>query len=123
MKTAIRFSLIGLLGVLLLVSCVHTDISLSTPAFRTLPDGAYLGNFDGGIVKATVLVHMVAGVLQKIDIVTHECGLGKPAEKIVDTVVAKQSLDVDTITGATYSSRVILKATEIALDTALASYK
>jgi len=34
---------------------------------------------------------------------------------IVDSVIENQSLDVDAISGATYSSKVILKAIENAL--------
>jgi len=41
--------------------------------------------------------------------------LGGKAESIVDDVIAKQSLDVDVVTGATYSSSTILKAIEDSL--------
>jgi len=43
---------------------------------------------------------------------------GKPAEAIVDSVVAAQSLQVDIVSGATLSSKCILKAIEVALESA-----
>jgi uncharacterized protein with FMN-binding domain len=39
----------------------------------------------------------------------------KKTEEITNDVIAQQSLEVDTVTGATYSSIVILKAIEQAL--------
>ena len=41
--------------------------------------------------------------------------MGNKAETIVDDVVDKQTLDVDTVSGATVSSKVILKSIENAL--------
>ncbi len=41
--------------------------------------------------------------------------MGQPAEAIIEDVVEDQSLDVDSVSGATYSSRVILKAIEATL--------
>jgi uncharacterized protein with FMN-binding domain len=54
-------------------------------------------------------------MIKKIEIVRHLNGQGKPAEVIPDRVIEMQSLDVDIISGATYSSKVILKAIENAL--------
>ena len=42
-------------------------------------------------------------------------GKGSQAEKIVNEVVNKQSLDVDLVSGATISSKVIIKSVENAL--------
>jgi len=39
-------------------------------------------------------------------------GRGKPAEAITASVIENQSVEVDVISGDTYSSKVILKAKE-----------
>jgi len=96
-------------------SCAMPDIQVSTPPFSGLPDGAYRGYYDGGIVKAEVEATLAGGALTRVTIIKHDCGKGRPAEAIVDDVVAAQSLDVDVVAGATYSSKVILKAIELAL--------
>jgi uncharacterized protein with FMN-binding domain len=96
-------------------SCVTSHIDVKTPDFARLPDGTYRGHFDGGLVKATVDVVMAGGRIQKVTIVSHRCGRGRPAEVIVNDVVRRQSLEVDAISGATRSSKVILKAIEVAL--------
>lgn len=51
-----------------------------------------------------------------IKITRHKCGKGKPAESIVDDVIAKQTTKVDAVSGATGSSIVILKAIENAVN-------
>ncbi len=98
-----------------LQSCASQKIVVQTPDFALLADGTYRGSFDGGLVKATVEVTMAKGRIEKVTIVQHKCGLGKPAEVIVNDVVREQSLEVDAISGATRSSNVILKAIEVAL--------
>ncbi len=109
-------ALLGAMVVLCFVqSCASSDIDVQTPNFTGLPDGAYTGSFDGGLVKATVNVAIAGGRIEKVTIVSHKCGKGKPAEVIVNDVVKRQSLDVDAVSGATRSSKVILKAIEVAL--------
>ncbi len=51
----------------------------------------------------------------EIIILKHNHGRGSDAEVVPDRVVASQSLRVDTVSGATFSSIVILKAIENAL--------
>jgi len=41
------------------------------------------------------------------------------AEVVIDDVILTQSLDVDTVSGATNSSKVILHAVQIALENAV----
>lgn len=78
-------------------------------------DGIYIGTADNGLVKATVSVEVNRGIIQDIKVLEHDNLLGKPAEKIVNHIINQQSLDVDAITSATYSSDTIRKAVEIAL--------
>ena len=53
--------------------------------------------------------------IERIELVKHRNGKGAPAEAITGKVVEAQSLQVDAISGATYSSKVILQAIENAL--------
>lgn len=114
MKRMRTIALIALLGATLL-SCVTPAIPVETPDVGRLADGRYEGYYDGGMVKVRVAVTVAAGKIVTIEILEHDCGMGKPAEAIVNTVIAAQSLDVDAVSGATHSSRVILKAIELAL--------
>jgi uncharacterized protein with FMN-binding domain len=78
-------------------------------------DGTYSGSCDNGLVKVQVEVIVQNNVIQDIKLVQHKNGLGKKAEAIIDTVIIQQSIEVDTIAGATASSQTILKAVENAL--------
>ena len=53
---------------------------------------------------------------QDIKLLEHKNGRGKPAEIIPSKVVEAQSLNVDTVSGATMSSKVILQAIQNALN-------
>ena len=81
----------------------------------SVTDGSYRGTCDAGVVVATVEVRVVSGKITAITLLRHDNGQGKAAETITGKVIEAQSLKVDTISGATYSSRVILKAIENAL--------
>ena len=81
----------------------------------TVPDGAYVGSQDAVLVAAEVRVTVVDGAIRRIALLRHENGRGKPAEAVLDRVIAAQSLQVDAVSGATSSSKVLLKAVENAL--------
>lgn len=78
-------------------------------------DGTYTGSEDGFIVKATVEVTVKDHSITNVRILSHQNGKGTPAEVIVDDIVKENTLTVDTISGATYSSNVIKKAVYNAL--------
>lgn len=81
-----------------------------------IEDGKYIGRYEVFPVAVEVEVAILDHKISKIKIIEHENGQGGPAEVIIDKVIEKQSLEVDVIAGATYSSKVILKAIEDALD-------
>ncbi len=114
-RTAVGILLPVLAMSIILGACASRPIEVRTPDFSSIPDGTYRGTCAAGIVKATVDVTMAGGRIERVAIVSHRCGKGKPAEAIVDDVVAKQSLEIDAVSGATRSSKVILKAIEFAL--------
>ena len=86
------------------------DVDLSK-----VPDGVYVGSQDAVLVAAEVRVTVADGAIRRIEILRHENGRGKPAEGVLDRVMAAQSLRVDAVSGATSSSKVLLKALENAL--------
>lgn len=81
-------------------------------------DGSYLGESTQFPIKVTVEVRLQSQQITNISILEHQTGEGQGAEAILDKVMDAQSLDVDVITGATYSSILILKAIEDALEKA-----
>ncbi len=91
-------------------------IEIGTVNLDNVKDGEYRGSCNVDFIEAQVLVKVKAHKIDKIDILKHKNGKGKPAEAIVDKVIDKQSLQVDAISGATNSSKVILKAIEDALN-------
>jgi uncharacterized protein with FMN-binding domain len=80
-----------------------------------LSDGFYTGAYNVFPIDVIVTVEVSAQKIVDITIDKHVNGQGKPAEVIIDSVISEQSLDVDMISGATYSSKVIIKAIEKAL--------
>jgi len=78
-------------------------------------DGLYTGNYGEIPVSAKVSVTVKDHIITEIQIIEHLNGQGAPAEVIIDDVIEAQSLQVDSITGATYSSRVLLLAISDAL--------
>lgn len=81
-----------------------------------LPDGVYAGSYSEFPVSAEVKVKLKGGAIEDITLVKHVSGKGQAAEAIPGMVIDAQSLDVDAISGATYSSKVILLAIKDALE-------
>ena len=79
-----------------------------------VPDGTYEGEFSvyhvNGSIRVTVEDHRIT----KIENMGGSSNR-KQVETALDEVVKEQSLDVDTISGATVSQKVALKAVEEAL--------
>ncbi len=93
-----------------LKSLTFADINLSE-----INDGEYTGNHKAFPITAEVMVNVKNHAITEIEITKHDNGKGKAAEAIIGKVIEKQSLQIDAISGATYSSKVILKAIENAL--------
>lgn len=83
-----------------------------------ISDGTYQGTEDGGIVKATVEVTIQNHIITDLKLISHQNGKGKPAESILATILDQNNLNVDTVSGATYSSNVIKAAIYNALQRA-----
>ena len=88
------------------------------PDITAKTDGMYRGevNFRGTPINVIVDVVLQEHLITAIDIIKHTCSpIGKRAEVIIDRIIETQSLDVDVVSGATVSSKAILKAVEEAL--------
>ena len=86
------------------------EIDLSQAA-----DGVYEGQCDTGVVRARVQVTVRDHRLESIELLEHENGKGAPAEVILERMLQHQTTAVDTVSGATCSSKVLRKAVENAL--------
>ena len=119
MKTTGKIRFLALIAALsaLAASCAMAPVPAAVmPDLSAKADGVYTGGYDGGLVKATVSVTLAAGRIASIKIVKHDCSpIGKKGEAIVDRVVERQTLQVDVVSGATGSSKVLLKAIEAAI--------
>ncbi len=91
------------------------DTPINMPDLMNIEDGEYTGRYRVFPVMAEVVVKVRDHQITEIVLVEHNHGRGYDGEAIIDTVVEQQSLDVDVISGATYSSKVILLAIEDAL--------
>ncbi len=88
---------------------------LGALALDAVPDGTYDGHYQALPIEVDVSVTVKDHAITSIDLLKHRNGKGQAAEAIPARVVEAQSLQVDTVTGATYSSKAILKAIENAL--------
>jgi fumarate reductase flavoprotein subunit len=104
-------------AVLALSSCATPAIEVGRPVFSSLAEGSYEGSYAGQMGKATVLVGLAGGRMVSAELTAFESSpVGAKAKAVMPArVVAAQSLDVDLVSGASYSSQVILKAIEAAL--------
>ena len=101
---------------LLFGACVDLDaVVIKNPDLRQVANGTYQGESKVGPVRVTLDVTVENGTYKSIQIIRHFNGRGKSAEAIIPTVINAQSLAVDVISGATASSKAILKAVEDAL--------
>lgn len=78
-------------------------------------NGTYIGECDVDFIYAKVAVTVENGTITEIDLLEHKNERGVSAEKIIDDMLQRQSIDVDAVSGATNSSKVIKKAVENAL--------
>lgn len=92
-----------------------SQIALNAVDLNQVADGTYEGSCDVGAIYAKVSVVVSDHTIKSIDLIEHKNGKGKPAEVLSSIIQEKQSLEVDNISGATASSKVIKKAVEVAL--------
>jgi len=95
------------------------NLSLNVVDFSRLNDGTYVGAYEGGMYKwraNEVQVTVSSGRVTQIEPLrgVEDQGNGS-TQMLYDRVIAAQSLQVDTISGATLTSKAYLQAVENAL--------
>lgn len=91
------------------------NIRIDKVDLSKVSNGTYNGSFDALEVGAQVKVTVDNHKITDIKIIHHKNVRGQKAEVIPERVISAQSLQVDTVSGATNSSKVILKAIDNAL--------
>ncbi len=86
------------------------DIELTEIDLSNTEDGTYIGEYNTTVIKVKVSVTVVNHEITRIELIKHDNGQGGGAADILDDVIENQSVMVDSIAGATYSSKVILLA-------------
>ena len=105
----------------LMASCSTSRIrviQVTLPDLTSKTDGTYRGeqSISGTPVRVTLDVVLRNRTIDSINIVQHICSpIGRKAESIIEKIIERQSLDVDVVSGATASSKAILKSVENAL--------
>ncbi|MCL2042947.1 MAG: FMN-binding protein [Treponema sp.] len=106
---------------LLIVSCntsSFAEIRAFLPDISDKTNGVYRGHYSVSRtpVRVTLDVTVENNNIIEIRIIQHTSSkIGKRAEIITQGIIEEQSLEIDTISGATASSKAILKAVENAL--------
>jgi uncharacterized protein with FMN-binding domain len=114
--TMICMIIIGFVVINILAQTAINKVEINDINLVDVANGEYQGYAEVGPVKvdATVLVNdseIVSIVLNK-----HLNGLGKKAESIITKIIDQQSINVDSISGATASSVCTKKAIENAIE-------
>ncbi|MDS0526465.1 FMN-binding protein [Clostridium sp. SHJSY1] len=104
------------------IASAIVESSNSATSSQNYKDGTYTGTgtgFKGGTTKVSVTVS--GGKITSIETISQEDTpdfYEKAEQTMFKKIVSSQSTDVDTISGATYSSKGIIEATEKALNQA-----
>jgi len=106
--------------IVFIFSCATTwkDLHPLLPDLTDKPDGVYSDKYNVSKTPVSVVLDVTLSNerITHINIIKHNCSpIGKKAERITERIINEQSLSVDTISGATASSKGILMAVENAL--------
>ncbi len=125
MKKGLKILIITLIAIGIIISAGYfmleniagnpDEIIINDIDVSVLQDGSYTGGYATTLVTAKTEITVLDGRITDIKIIEHTCGPGHSAESLKDKIINYQSIDVDTISGSTMSSKVILKAIENAL--------
>ena len=129
MKKGIKFLVISLtvLAIVIIVGTVMVrgmargledflaEVEIEPVDLRTVSDGTYHGSTDAGIIQVQLELDVKDHRITDIRLLKHRNGQGAEAEVLVSRVLQDQRIDLDTVSGATYSSLAILDALEGAL--------
>ena len=98
------------------VSRMYEQLDAATVvALDHVADGTYEGTAETPLVKVTVAVTVENHTLKDIQLLRHENGKGAPAEAMLPEMLRQNTSEVDTVSGATMSSKAIRAAVRDAL--------
>lgn len=89
--------------------------AVAAVAPEQVADGTYEGAAETPLVKVTVEVTVQAHKLKDIQLLRHENGQGAPAEAMIPDMLNRNTSEVDSVSGATLSSKAIRAAVRDAL--------
>ncbi|AOT71241.1 FMN-binding protein [Geosporobacter ferrireducens] len=95
---------------------VIRNMPIENVDLNKINDGVYKGDFSYGSHTYKVEVSVIEHKLEKIDVISNrDSSHAKKAEGVISRILEEQSLDVDVVSGATTTSKALLKAVENAL--------
>ena len=116
---AAQIALFCMLAAVLLTGCQEIEaikaLTIENVSVGSVKDGSYEGYQNNKIVTAKVRLSVKDGRIIDIQLLEHNHGPKHGAEAILGRILDIQTLMVDAVSGATYSSKVVLKAVELAL--------
>lgn len=92
-----------------------SNITFEEIDISDIPNGVYTGECNVDFIYAKVEVTIQDGQIIDIVILEHKNERGEAAEAVIGKIITEQKVDVDAISGATNSSKVLKKAVENAL--------
>jgi len=107
-----------IVNIVIFSGCSIAPVIGSTLVNRQIPDGVYKGTYNNWPNKAIVEITIKENKIIDINLVKHSGSwIGEKVESIIPArIIETQSTDVDAVTGATNSSRVIMNAVEKAIE-------
>ena len=104
---------------ILCVRCSLAPVIGGPVNHERLVDGSYEGSYERGPNKAVVKVTVEDSKIVTIQLLEHSAWRGKKAELVIPRIIIeRQSTEVDAVSGATNSSRVIMNAVQRAIERA-----
>ncbi len=93
------------------------QITINDVDLLSITDGVYRGKYDGGRWSNEVEIVIKDQKISQITLV-EDVLFSKPEviDELFEEVISKQSIKIDTVTGATVTSKAYLKAIEAALE-------
>ena len=109
--------LIIILNIIIFAGCSIAPVIGGAVSNRHIADGVYKGSYQSWPNKAIIEIIIKENKIVDINLVKHRRSwIGKKAELIIPArIIETQSTDVDVVSGATNSSRVIMNAVEKAI--------
>ena len=95
--------------------------AVAVVAPEQVADGIYEGTAETPLVKVTVEVTVQDHILREIRLLRHENGQGAPAEAMLPEMLSRNTSEVDSVSGATLSSKAIRAAVRDALAKGIAN--